>query len=219
LLTLTSCAYVISRVVRVLSFNLQAHQAILLLKLLILCLLFVLGNVKLTELSTQLVKVTRKSLMVSPLEVFELSDRNHLLLLLMKECANVELIAPGPVTRNSLVFVWMVKPFHSGVTLVTHQSLLALVPSNSLNQGRAIFGKVVDHVWQPSEIPGVMGINAALGIVRILLSGAPAGFVVKHLKGVGFQLLFKDVKVLVEQGVVLEHARNEVVFDTYIKGN
>lgn len=157
--------------------------------------------------------------MVSPLEVFEFSDGNHLLFLLMEERANVELIASGSVTRNPLVLVRMVKPLDGGVALITHKSLLALVPSNSLNQSWAIFRKVVDHVWQSSEISRVVGIDATFRIVRILLSRAPAGLVIKHLEGIRLELLFEDVKVLVEEGVVLEHAWHEVIFDTYTNGN
>jgi hypothetical protein len=111
----------------------------------------------------------------------------------------------------------MVQSLDSSVALVTHKALRALVPSDPLDESWAVLRKIVDHIWQSSEVSHVVSIYAAFGIVGVLLPWAPAGLVVKHEESVGLKLLLKKLQVLVEQGIVQEDARNEIVFDTYTK--
>lgn len=53
------------------------------------------------------------------------------LILMVVECTNRVVIAPGLVTLNSLVFVRVIEPLYRRVALLAHYAVLALVPTNS----------------------------------------------------------------------------------------
>jgi hypothetical protein len=80
----------------------------------------------------------------------------------MIKSTDFALIAPGPVTEDALVLVWMVESFYSGVALGALQSLFTLVPSHPLDQGVAVFCQVLEDVRGSPEVSGVVSINAAL---------------------------------------------------------
>lgn len=88
----------------------------------------------------------------------------------------------------------MVKPLNSRVTLVTLETLVAFVPPlyfyfeivlpYTLQEGLAIFGEVFKQLWWPSEVTSMVSVDAALGIVRVLLIGTPCSFIFEHVERV-----------------------------------
>jgi hypothetical protein len=83
----------------------------------------------------------------------------------------------------------MVQSLDSGVAFVTHKALRALVPSNPLNECWTVLRKVVDHIWQSSEVSHMVSVYTAFGIVGVLLPWAPACLVVKHEESIWLKLL------------------------------
>lgn len=98
------------------------------------------------------------------------------------EGTDLRLVAALAVAVDALVLVGVVEALHSGVTLVAHYTLLALVPADALNQGFAIFREVPKDLRRAAEVARMVRIDATLGVVRILLVGTPSGLVLEHVE-------------------------------------
>lgn len=105
------------------------------------------------------------------------------------EGTDVEFVAPVLVTHYPLVLVWVVESLHGSMTFIAQQSFGALVPAKPIYQSFTILRGVLKELWWPSEVSCVVGVVAALRVVRILFSGTPARLVVEHKEHVPFFLI------------------------------
>ena len=62
----------------------------------------------------------------------------------MIERANVHLVTPTTITLNTLVLVRMVESFDCGVTLITLDAALTVVPANAVLESLAVLGRIFE---------------------------------------------------------------------------
>jgi hypothetical protein len=98
-------------------------------------------------------------------------------LLSVVKSAYLRFIAPGFITINSLVLVWVVKSLNCGMALVAEEASGAKFPAELGIAGAhrfAIFGHIFENFGRSPEVSHVVRIYATLGVVRLLAVGAPA---------------------------------------------
>jgi hypothetical protein len=103
------------------------------------------------------------------------------------------LVASQFVAADAFVFVWVVKSLDGGVAFSTLQSFGTLVPADSFRKHFTVFGRILEYLWRPAEIPHVVGIDAALAIMAILFSRTPGSLVHKHVE---YETVFFEVQAL-----------------------
>lgn len=130
--------------------------------------------------------------------------------------ANVHLVTAGSVALDSLVFLRVVEPLDSGVTLATLDALVAVVPAKAILERLAVFGGVLDQVGRASEVARVVRKNATLRIMTVFLCWTPTRFVEEHEEDVAFLPCVNVHEWLVEVAELKEALRHEVVFDTLV---
>ena len=62
----------------------------------------------------------------------------------MIERANVHLVAPTTITLNPLVLVRMVEPLNCSMTLITLDTALTVVPTETILESLAVLGRIFE---------------------------------------------------------------------------
>ena len=132
------------------------------------------------------------------------------------EGANIHLVAARAVAFDPFVFLWVVEPLYCGVTLAALDALLAVVPAYTILEGLAVLRGILKEVGRPSEVAGVMRIDAALRVVAVLLCWAPTRLVEEHEEDIPLLLRVNVSQGLVEVVELEQALRHEVVFDTLV---
>ena len=137
--------------------------------------------------------------------------------------ANILLVAPVPVAVFSLVVVRMVQFLNCRVALLAHDALRTQLPRqlgpHALSRSRlllrhrlAVLRRILEDLGRPPEIPHMVRINTAFGVVRVFQIGAPARLIVVHVEDEGFLFGFQLFEVQVEQGRLKQAVQHKVVF-------
>ena len=58
--------------------------------------------------------------------------------------ANVHLVATSPITLNTLVLVRMIEPFDCGMTLVTLEAALTVIPADAVLESLAVLRRIFE---------------------------------------------------------------------------
>ena len=62
----------------------------------------------------------------------------------MIERANVHLVATSPITLNTFVLVRMIEPFDCGMTLVTLETALTVIPADAVLESLAVLRRIFE---------------------------------------------------------------------------
>lgn len=76
----------------------------------------------------------------------------------------------------------MVQPLDRSVALCASETVGTEVPAHPRQQCLAVFWIVLEEVRRPAKVAHVMRVDAPLRVMRVLLSGAPAGLVEEHIE-------------------------------------
>lgn len=110
----------------------------------------------------------------------------------------------------------MVQSFHRGVALIALQTTWTLVPADTFGQHFAIFGRVLEDLWWSAEVTEVVCVDTALTIVGVFFSGAPGGFIHKHVKDEAVFVQIEILEVVVQEWAMEKHVGDKVVFYAFV---
>ncbi len=87
---------------------------------------------------------------------------------------------------------------------------------NSFHQGVAILWQILKNIWRPSEVSGVVGVNAALGIMGVFFVGTPTCLIFKHEKRENLDSSsIHCVQRLIQRLKIQQAVRHVIVLNTY----
>jgi len=130
--------------------------------------------------------------------------------------AYFRLVTPQLVAANTFVLIGVVQAFDCSVALRTLEPLWTLVPTDSLLKYLAVLGRVFEYFGRAAEVAHVVRVDAALAVVRILLSGTPSGLVHKHVEDEAVLVQIKALQVIIQVGTVYQAVRYKIILDAFV---
>jgi len=141
-----------------------------------------LFQIKSCQLSVKSVDVRFRSLVAQLSECLALFGRLLPLFLVVVESAYFLLIAPRSITVDPLILVRVVETLNSRVTFITLKTFITFIPANTFNKGLTILRQILEKFRWPSEVSGVVCVDATFGIMGVFLIWAPTGFILEHVE-------------------------------------
>ena len=132
------------------------------------------------------------------------------------ESTYVKLVTSMLITHYPLVFVWMIEPLDGRVTFLTFNSFRAQIPSQTIDESITVFRCILEQIWRPSEISGVMCEITTLRVVWVFLSRAPTCLVIEHKENVALLLVICVIEVFVQVIKCQETVGNKIVFYAFV---
>ena len=140
----------------------------------------------------------------------------------MVEGTDLRLVAPIPVAVDPFVLVWVVQTLDCRVALVAEKSVGALLPAilrvlALVRQRLAILWRVLEDLGRASEVPHVVGVDAAFRVMRVFPVWTPARLVSEHVECKHFETFVDVVQVLVKGRRFQQAVNNDVVLDRLVR--